>query len=56
MACKSLRFNPQLTLKALSYFGDGNLPRLSQGVRDRLIEAVKAVDLDRLPADAAMRR
>jgi hypothetical protein len=50
------QFNPQLTLKALSYFGDGNLPQLPQGVRDRLIEAVKAVDLDRLPAGDAVRQ
>ncbi|HTT84463.1 MAG TPA: nucleotidyl transferase AbiEii/AbiGii toxin family protein [Rhizomicrobium sp.] len=43
------QFNAQLTLKALSYFGDGNLRQLSRAVRDRLVQAVKAVDLDRLP-------
>jgi hypothetical protein len=43
-------FNPQSTLKALSYFGDGNLRRLSKSVRDRLAKASRAVDLDRLPA------
>ncbi len=43
-------FNPQNTLKALSYFGDGNLHRLSQPVKDRLARAACAVDLDDLPA------
>lgn len=42
-------FNPQNTLKALAYYGDGNLNTLSQAVRDRLAAAVKAVDLDCLP-------
>jgi len=43
-------FNPQITLKALSYFEDGNLHTLSQNVRDALASAVREVDLDRLPA------
>jgi hypothetical protein len=42
-------FNPQSTLKALSYFDDGNLRRLPQPVKDRLVKAVRAVDLDQLP-------
>lgn len=42
-------FNPQLTLKALSFFGDGNLSRLPQVVQDRLAQAARGVDLDRLP-------
>ncbi len=42
-------FNPQSTLKALAYFDDGNLRRLSQEVKDRLVKAASAVDLDRLP-------
>ena len=42
-------FNPQITLKALSFFGDGNLPRLPQAVQDRLASAAREVDLDRLP-------
>ncbi len=45
-------FNPQNTLKALSYFEDGNLHRLSQSLKDRLVNAVRAVDLDRLPVIA----
>ena len=43
-------FNPQSTLKALSYFEDGNLRRLPRPVRDRLARAAREVDLDRLPA------
>jgi hypothetical protein len=42
-------FNPQNTLKALSYFEDGNLRRLPQVVMDRLARAAREVDLDRLP-------
>lgn len=42
-------FNPQVTLKALTYFADGTLPRLSSEVRRRLVDAVRKVDLDRLP-------
>lgn len=43
-------FHPENTLKALCFFGDGNLPTLSQEVRERLVLAVKGVDLDNLPA------
>lgn len=43
-------FNPQITLKALSYFEDGNLLRLPADVKNRLAAAARAVDLDRLPA------
>lgn len=43
------RFNPQLTLKALSFFGDGDLPSLPTNVQERIIGAVRSVDLDRLP-------
>jgi Nucleotidyl transferase AbiEii toxin, Type IV TA system len=43
------QFNPQITLKALSYFDDGDLPRLPQALKDRLARAVGALDLDRLP-------
>jgi hypothetical protein len=45
-------FNPQNTLKALSYFEDGNLRRLPQPVRNRLARAASEVDLDRLPVIA----
>jgi hypothetical protein len=43
-------FNPQITLKALCYFGDGNLKTLPDDLKIRLVEAVRAVDLDDLPA------
>lgn len=42
-------FQPQLTLKALTYFDDGDLHILSESVRLGLVEAVRAVALDRLP-------
>jgi Nucleotidyl transferase AbiEii toxin, Type IV TA system len=41
------RFNPLITLKALSFFDD--LPQLSKEVRARLTTAVAHVDVDRLP-------
>ena len=43
------RFDPQSTLKALCYFGDGDLPTLPIEVQTRLSRAVRAVDLARLP-------
>jgi hypothetical protein len=42
-------FNPILSLKALSYFADGDLASLSSSVRSRLAESVRRVDLDHLP-------
>jgi Nucleotidyl transferase AbiEii toxin, Type IV TA system len=42
-------FNPQLTLKALTYFEEDGLRALPRGVKDRLVAAVRAVDLDHLP-------
>lgn len=42
-------FNPQITLKALSFFADGNLARLPREVQDRLAKAAREVDLDKLP-------
>ncbi len=41
------RFNPLITLKALSYFED--VPALPEEVRKRLTRAVDAVDVTRLP-------
>ncbi len=43
------QFNPQITLKALSYFGEEELAALPDDLKHRLRMAVKAVDLDRLP-------
>lgn len=42
-------FNPQNTLKALCFFGDGDLGTVSEPIRDRLALAAREVDLDRLP-------
>ncbi len=43
-------FNPQITLKALSYFEDGDLCRLPPDMKSRLADAVRKVDLDNLPS------
>lgn len=43
-------FNPQITLKALSYFEDGNLRTLPEDAKTRLAAAARDVDLDRLPS------
>jgi hypothetical protein len=42
-------FNPQITLKALTYFEEPGLSSLPQALKNRLVRAVAAVDLDRLP-------
>lgn len=42
-------FNPQITLKALSFFDDGNLRQLPEDSKSRLATAAREVDLDRLP-------
>ena len=42
-------FNPQITLKALTYFDDGDLASLPRSLRHQLQDAAKDVDLDRLP-------
>ena len=42
-------FNPEITLKALSYFDDGNLRELPDELKQRLAMAAREVDLDRLP-------
>ena len=42
-------FNPQVTLKALSYFDDGALSALPKKLKSRLARAVSTVDLNRLP-------
>ena len=43
------QFNPQLTLKALCYFDDGTVKTLPTDTRERLVEAVRSVDLANLP-------
>ena len=42
-------FNPMVTMKALSFFGDGDLARLDPARRERLLAAVSRVDLTKLP-------
>lgn len=42
-------FNPEITLKALSYFGDGDLGSLPEETKDRLAVAAREVDLEHLP-------
>lgn len=43
------QFNPLITVKALSFFGDGDLHRLPEATRDRLAHAARQVDPARLP-------
>ena len=42
-------FNPPITLKALSYFDDGNLRDLPEAMKLRLVTAARETDLDHLP-------
>jgi hypothetical protein len=43
-------FNPQITLKALSFFDDGDLRQLPDDMKLRLVTAARNVDLDHLPS------
>jgi hypothetical protein len=43
------QFEPQITAKALTYFGDGDLPELPADLQLRLKKAATAVDLSGLP-------
>jgi hypothetical protein len=43
-------FNPQITLKALSFFDDGDLYQLPEDMKLRLATAAREVDLDHLPS------
>lgn len=42
-------FNPVLTLKALTFFGDGDLSTIPAVVRERLAAAVRDVDVESVP-------
>ncbi len=42
-------FNPEITLKALSYFDDGDLRALPEDMKIRLVDAAREVDLEHLP-------
>jgi len=44
------QFNTLITLKALSFFEDGDLRRLPAATRDRLAAAARRVEVERLPA------
>ena len=46
-------FNGALSLKALTYFEDGDLPSLAPAVQKRLLEAATSVNLRELPLVAA---
>ena len=46
--------NPLPTVKALCFFGDGDLATLPGDVRRRLLDAASAVDLERLPRFEAL--
>ena len=51
------QLNPQVSLKALAYFDEGDLMTLPRALKDRLARAVGAVDLDALPSiEAAIAR
>ena len=43
------RFNPVLTLKALSYYDGGDLDQVPRSVRNSLLEAVVEIDLHGIP-------
>ena len=43
------QFNPQITLKSLVYFEDGDLNNLPQSVKDHLVKAVANLELEKLP-------
>jgi hypothetical protein len=48
-ALYGVSFNPEITLKSLSYFDDGDLRSLSEESKMRLVTAARDVDLDQLP-------
>jgi hypothetical protein len=48
-AVRGPHFAPTPTLKALTYFGDGDLPTLGADIRRRLVEAATAVNPSQLP-------
>jgi hypothetical protein len=50
MAIYGPGFNPEITLKALCYFEEESLSSLDTACKQRLVAAVRAVDLDQLPS------
>ena len=55
-ALYGIPFNPQITLKSLSYFDDGDLRTLPEESKMRLVAAARDVDLDHLPILSQMIR
>jgi hypothetical protein len=47
-------FNPLLTLKALTFFGDGDLQTVPSDIQKRLRGAVQEVDLEQIPMFAPL--
>jgi hypothetical protein len=47
------RFNGLLTLKALTYFEDGNLAQLSEAARQKLKRSATSLDFKHLPSVGA---
>lgn len=43
------KFEPRTTLRALSYFADGDLPKLPAAIQNALRTAAAGVKLDELP-------
>jgi len=43
------QFEPGTTLRALSYFADGDLPKLPKSIQNALQSAARSVELDELP-------
>ncbi len=46
-------YNPMISLKALTFFEEGDVKELDRRTRERLTAAARAVDLERLPVLAA---
>ncbi len=49
------KFDPAISLRALTYFGDGDVVQLGAEVQQRLTQAVATVNLERLPQLTAQR-
>jgi Nucleotidyl transferase AbiEii toxin, Type IV TA system len=49
------KFDPSISLRALTYFGDGDVKELCEDVRKRLTKAAQAVDTKRMPKLIAQR-
>jgi len=48
-AIYGMQYNAALTLKALSFFGDGNLMTLPDQIKQALVAMVKTCDLSKIP-------